>query len=120
METPLPNVSEICFYLEQAEVGLGRDEAQRVFLALKKLVESAELLRCRLWGKILGTQSSYIVAEAECREGGEEEEQSTEEITEEEEREAETQENEVSTTCFIHSTQLRTKSGLKLDQRFLF
>ncbi|XP_070765475.1 radial spoke head protein 4 homolog A [Enoplosus armatus] len=93
-ETPLPNVSEIGFYLEQAGVGLGREETQRVFLALKQLVESQALLRCRLWGKILGTESSYIVAEAERREGDEEEEQSTEEAAEEEEREAELQENE--------------------------
>lgn len=95
METPLPNVSEIGFYLEQAGVGLGREEMQRVFLALKQLVESQALLRCRLWGKILGTESSYIVAEAEYREGEEEEEQSAEEAAEEEEREAKTRENEV-------------------------
>lgn len=94
-ETPLPNVSEIGFYLEQAGVGLGREEMQRVFLALKQLVESQALLHCRLWGKILGTESSYIVAEAEYREGAEEEEQSAEEAAEEEEREAATQDNEV-------------------------
>lgn len=88
-------MSEIGFYLEQAGVGLGREEMQRVFLALKQLVESQALLRCRLWGKVLGTESSYVVAEAEYREGEEEEEQSTEEAAEEEEREADTQENEV-------------------------
>ncbi|XP_059196463.1 radial spoke head protein 6 homolog A [Centropristis striata] len=95
IETPLPNVCEIGFYLEQVGVGLGREELQRVFLALKQLVESQALLRCRLWGKILGTESSYIIAEAEYREGEEEESQSTEEGAEEEEREAETQENEM-------------------------
>ncbi|XP_054452812.1 radial spoke head protein 4 homolog A [Anoplopoma fimbria] len=95
METPLPNVSEIGFYLEQAGVGLGREEMQRVFLALKQLVEWQALPRCRLWGKILGTESSYIVAEAEYREGEEEEEKSSEELAEEEEREADTQENEM-------------------------
>ncbi|KAJ4943302.1 hypothetical protein JOQ06_005805 [Pogonophryne albipinna] len=61
MDTPLPNVSEVAFYLEQAGVGLGREEMQRVFLALKQLVESQGLPRCRLWGKILGTESSYIM-----------------------------------------------------------
>ncbi|XP_042339934.1 radial spoke head protein 6 homolog A [Plectropomus leopardus] len=91
METPLPNVNEIGFYLEQAGVGLGREEMQRVFLALKQFVESQGLLRCRLWGKILGTESSYIVAEADYREGEEGEEESIEE----EEKEAETQENEM-------------------------
>uniref|UniRef100_A0A4W6BXJ4 Radial spoke head 6 homolog A n=1 Tax=Lates calcarifer TaxID=8187 RepID=A0A4W6BXJ4_LATCA len=94
VETPLPNVSEIGFYLEQAGVGLGREEMQRIFLALKQLVESQALLRCRLWGKILGTESSYIVAEAEYREGEEEEEQITDEAAEEEERETEAQDSE--------------------------
>ncbi|XP_037624965.1 radial spoke head protein 6 homolog A [Sebastes umbrosus] len=79
METPLPNVSEICFYMEQAGVGLGREEMQRILLALKQLVEAQGLLRCRMWGKILGTESSYIVAEAE-----------------EDERETENQEDEES------------------------
>ncbi|KAM7388810.1 hypothetical protein PAMP_024957 [Pampus punctatissimus] len=95
VETPLPNVSEIGFYMEQAGVGLGREEMQRIFLALKQLVESQALQRCRLWGKVLGTESSYIIAEAEYREGEEEEEQSTEEAADEEEREAKTHENEM-------------------------
>ncbi|XP_026179544.1 radial spoke head protein 4 homolog A isoform X2 [Mastacembelus armatus] len=95
VESPLPNVNEIGFYLEQAGVGLGREEMQRVFLALKQLVESQALLRCRLWGKILGTESSYIVAEAEYREGEGEEEQITEEAAEEEEREVKAQDNEI-------------------------
>uniref|UniRef100_A0A3Q2CR95 Radial spoke head component 4A n=1 Tax=Cyprinodon variegatus TaxID=28743 RepID=A0A3Q2CR95_CYPVA len=67
----LPNVSEISFYLEQAEVGLGREEMQRIFLALKKLVDSERLTHCRFWGKILGIENNYIVAEAENREGEE-------------------------------------------------
>ncbi|XP_038144226.1 radial spoke head protein 4 homolog A [Cyprinodon tularosa] len=67
----LPNVNEISFYLEQAEVGLGREEMQRIFLALKKLVDSERLTHCRFWGKILGIENNYIVAEAENR-GGEE------------------------------------------------
>uniref|UniRef100_A0AAQ5XTF6 Radial spoke head component 4A n=1 Tax=Amphiprion ocellaris TaxID=80972 RepID=A0AAQ5XTF6_AMPOC len=95
VETPLPNVSEIGFNLEQAGVSLGREEMQRIFLALKQLVESQALPRCRLWGKILGTESSYIVAEAECREGEEDGEQSTDEAPEDEDREAETQESEM-------------------------
>ncbi|XP_072244860.1 radial spoke head protein 4 homolog A isoform X1 [Leuresthes tenuis] len=94
VENTLPNVNEIGFYLEQAGVGLGREEMQRIFLALKHLVELQALPRCRLWGKILGTESNYIVAEAEYREGDEEHELGTEEALEEEEREAETQESE--------------------------
>ena len=94
VETPLPNVSEIGFYLEQAGVGLGREELHRIFLALKQLVESQMLLRCRLWGKILGTESSYIIAEALCKEMDEEEEQKTEEEAEKEERPTDNEENE--------------------------
>ncbi|KAM9357986.1 radial spoke head protein 4 homolog A [Symphorus nematophorus] len=94
VENALPNVSEIGFYLEQAGVGLGREETQRVFLALKQLVESQGLLHCRLWGKILGMESSYIIAEAEYREGEEEEEQGAEEAAEDEEKEANAKDNE--------------------------
>ncbi|XP_045546027.1 radial spoke head protein 6 homolog A isoform X1 [Salmo salar] len=72
VETPLPNVSEVGFLLEQAGVGLGREEMLRVFLALKKLVNSQPLARCRLWGKILGTEGNYLVAEGEYRDGEEE------------------------------------------------
>ncbi|KAM4628680.1 radial spoke head protein 4 homolog A isoform 2-T2 [Polymixia lowei] len=93
VETPLPNVSEIGYYMEQAGVGLGREEMQRIFLALKQLVESQPLQRCRLWGKILGTKSNYVVAEAEYREGEEEEEQTPED--EERETRDDYEENEV-------------------------
>uniref|UniRef100_A0A8C5EHC9 Radial spoke head protein 6 homolog A-like n=2 Tax=Gouania willdenowi TaxID=441366 RepID=A0A8C5EHC9_GOUWI len=95
VEMALPNVSELRFFLEQAGVGLGREEMQRICLALKQLVDSEALLCCRLWGKILGTRSSYIVAEAECREGLEEEEQSAESTLEQEERHDDTKEKHV-------------------------
>lgn len=89
-QVDLPNVSEIGFYMEQAGVGLGREEMQRIFLALKQLVESQALLRCRLWGKILGVESSYVIAEAEYREGEEEDEP----VSKEEEPEPETENTE--------------------------
>uniref|UniRef100_A0A3Q3EPQ0 Radial spoke head component 4A n=1 Tax=Kryptolebias marmoratus TaxID=37003 RepID=A0A3Q3EPQ0_KRYMA len=93
MGTVLPNLNEVAFYLEQAGVGLGREETQRVFLALKHLVESESLTHCRLWGKILGRESNYIIAEAETEYRDEEEElkQSAEEAPEEE-KEAEAKE----------------------------
>ncbi|KAK5610297.1 hypothetical protein CRENBAI_007482 [Crenichthys baileyi] len=100
-ETVLPNLNEIGFYLEQAEVGLGREEMQRIFLALRNLVDSEGLPRCRLWGKILGIESSYIVAEAEYREG-EEDQESIEEELGEEERELESLKNEA-----VETIQLR-------------
>uniref|UniRef100_A0A4W5JHD3 Radial spoke head component 4A n=1 Tax=Hucho hucho TaxID=62062 RepID=A0A4W5JHD3_9TELE len=87
VETPLPNVSEVGFLLEQAGVGLGREEMLRVFLALKQLVNSQPLAHCRLWGKILGTEGNYLVAEGEYRDGEEEEEGINEETAEDAERE---------------------------------
>ncbi|KAM3619548.1 uncharacterized protein V6R79_010022 [Siganus canaliculatus] len=82
----LPNVTEIGFYLEQAGVGLGREEMQRIFLSLRQLVESQGLLHCRLWGKILGLKRNYIVAEAEYRDVEEEEEQNSQREKREAER----------------------------------
>ncbi|KAF6722119.1 Radial spoke head 4-like protein A [Oryzias melastigma] len=93
VETGFPNVNETAFYLEQAGVGLGREETQRILLALKLLVESQGLPRCRLWGKILGTESSYIIAEAEYAEG-DGEQSADEDLQEEEEEESGTQESE--------------------------
>ncbi|TWW57403.1 radial spoke head protein 6 homolog A-like isoform X3 [Takifugu flavidus] len=98
VDTPLPNLNEISFYMEQAGVGLGRIEMQRIILALKQLAQSEQLPRCRLWGKILGRENNYIIAEATYREGEEEEEeeeeQRSDEITEEEETNAELEDNE--------------------------
>lgn len=75
-------------------MGLGRMEMQRIFLALKQLVQSEQLPRCRLWGKILGRESNYIVAEAAYREGEEDGDQRSEGTIEEEEQKAEDQHNE--------------------------
>ncbi|XP_075997670.1 radial spoke head protein 4 homolog A-like [Genypterus blacodes] len=94
VESGLPNVSELSWYLEQAGVGLAREEMHRIFLALKQLVDAHSLQRCRLWGKILGVECSYIVAEAEYREGEEEEEQNTEETAEDEDKDVESREDE--------------------------
>ncbi|XP_072530878.1 radial spoke head protein 4 homolog A [Salminus brasiliensis] len=84
-ETPLPNLAEQSFFFEQAEVGLGREETHRIFLALKQLVDTQPLQRCRFWGKILGREANYIVAEVESRD---EEEERVEETHKDEEEEA--------------------------------
>ncbi|XP_067113743.1 radial spoke head protein 6 homolog A [Osmerus mordax] len=97
VDTPLPNVGELAFFLEQAGVGLGREEMHRIFLALKHLVDTQPLHRCRFWGKILGTDSNYIVAEGEYREGEEEEEEVVEEVVVEEEEKREAREEEEDT-----------------------
>jgi len=80
-ESPLPNLMELCFYFEQAGVGLNREEVMRIWLALKNLVDNHQLQHVRFWGKIFGTEQNYIVAEVEYAEGQEEEEE--EEETEE-------------------------------------
>uniref|UniRef100_H3BAM5 Radial spoke head component 4A n=1 Tax=Latimeria chalumnae TaxID=7897 RepID=H3BAM5_LATCH len=72
MESPLPNIMELAYYFEQAGIGLSQEEMYRIFLALKFLVDSQPLQRCRFWGKILGIGANYLVAEVEFREGEDE------------------------------------------------
>ncbi|XP_039722183.1 radial spoke head protein 6 homolog A [Pteropus medius] len=82
-DTPVPNIMESAFYFEQAGVGLSSDESFRIFMALKQLVEQQPILTCRFWGKILGLNRSYLVAQVEFREGEEEaEEEEVEEMLE--------------------------------------
>nr|KAG5698113.1 hypothetical protein BaRGS_031803 [Batillaria attramentaria] len=78
VETPLPNLMELCFYFEQASISLNREEMIRVWLALKNLVDNHPLQHVRFWGKLLGTEQNYYVAEVEYREGDEEEEEEEE------------------------------------------
>ena len=69
---------ELFFYFEQAGVGINREELMRIFLALKNLVDNHPLQHVRFWGKLLGTEQNYIVAEVEYSEGQEEEEEEEE------------------------------------------
>ncbi|NXP05822.1 RSH4A protein, partial [Thinocorus orbignyianus] len=92
-ETPLPNVMETAFYFEQAGIGLSKDEFYHIFLALKKLVSVQPVRTCRFWGKILGLEMNYIIAEVQYHEGEEEEETEEEEVTEEREKEVDEAEN---------------------------
>ncbi|XP_013855929.1 radial spoke head protein 4 homolog A, partial [Austrofundulus limnaeus] len=85
----LPNLNEVAFFLEQAGVGLGQEETQKIYLALKHLVESKSLTHCRLWGKILGRERNYIIVEAEYRDDEEEEEEQEEQGAEGAEEEEE-------------------------------
>ena len=56
------------------QVGLGREELFRITLALKQLTQTQPLVSARFWGKVLGTDANYIIAEAEFQEGEGEEE----------------------------------------------
>ncbi|NXE96410.1 RSH4A protein, partial [Menura novaehollandiae] len=84
----LPNVMETAFYFEQAGIGLNKDESYYIFLSLKNLISVQPIQTCRFWGKILGLEMNYIIAEVQLREGeGEEEEERGGELTEEAEKE---------------------------------
>jgi radial spoke head protein 4A len=84
----------LCFYFEQAGVGLGREETFRVWLALKALVEKYPLESIRFWGKIFGIEQNYYVAEVKFQDGKDEEEEAESEEHEEDNKE-EDEENEV-------------------------
>ncbi|CAE1318213.1 RSPH4A [Acanthosepion pharaonis] len=69
VESPLPNVMEMAFFFEQAGIGLSKEEYIKVWMALKHLVDTHPLQHVRFWGKILGTEQNYYIAEVEYREG---------------------------------------------------
>lgn len=94
VDARFPNLNEINFYMEQGGVGLGRMEMQRIFLGMKQLAQSEQLPYCRLWGKILGRESNYIIAEAVYKDGEDDDEQRLDKITEEEETTIENEDNE--------------------------
>ncbi|XP_025965034.2 radial spoke head protein 6 homolog A-like [Dromaius novaehollandiae] len=82
-ETPLPNVMETAFYFEQAGIGLSKDETYHILLALKQLISVQPIQTCRFWGKILGLEMNYIIAEVQYNDRAEEEEAEDEEDNEE-------------------------------------
>ncbi|KAA0189191.1 Radial spoke head protein 4 A [Fasciolopsis buskii] len=66
----LQNLGQTSFLVEQAGVGLGRTEMMRVWLSLRKLsLKLTTVVKLRFWGKILGTQGSYYIAEGEFEPG---------------------------------------------------
>jgi hypothetical protein len=48
--------------------GLPEDEAFRVWVALKRLLDKEPLAKARFWGKIIGTKRSYFIAETKIDE----------------------------------------------------
>ena len=68
-EAPLADVMENMFYFEQAGIGIGREEMFRNFLALQQLTDTYKLQSCRFWGKMLGVDGNYTVAEVKFVEG---------------------------------------------------
>eukprot|EP00794_Sanderia_malayensis_P020102 gene20102-22073_t len=65
----LQDILEHAYHFEQVNVGVGREETFRIFLALKQLSDAYNFESCRFWGKLFGTEANYIVAEANFKEG---------------------------------------------------
>jgi len=91
--SPLPDMQELLYFFEQGGVGLGREEWIKVYFALKKLTDTVSLTYCRFWGKILGLEKNYYVAEVQFRDE-EEYEESSEEATDEANLSTESNEDE--------------------------
>lgn len=53
------------------EVGVGLNETETILLqqAIQKLIRSKPLATARFWGKVMGTECDYYIAEAEYNEG---------------------------------------------------
>ncbi|KAF7260906.1 hypothetical protein EG68_01710 [Paragonimus skrjabini miyazakii] len=66
----LQNLGQISFLVEQAGVGLGRSEMLRIWLSIRKLsLKLTAIAKLRFWGKIMGTNGSYYIAEGEFEAG---------------------------------------------------
>lgn len=73
----LPDMQEVLYFFEQGGVGLGREEWIRVYFALKQLCdgkmagqegpEYPALATCRFWGKVMGLEKNYYIAEVAFR-----------------------------------------------------
>ncbi|NWV74729.1 RSH4A protein, partial [Dasyornis broadbenti] len=75
----LQNVMETAFYFEQAGIGLSKDESYYILLSFKNLINAQPIQTCRFWGKILGMEMNYIIAEVQLREGEGQEKETGEE-----------------------------------------
>jgi len=88
---PLPDVQQLSYLFEKGGVGLGDSEWVQVYFSLEKLCKDVNPQSCRFFGKILGLQNNYYVAEIQYRdeeeyeEEEEENEDNEDEIAEEEE-----------------------------------
>ena len=58
----LGDILEHAYYFEQANVGIGREETFRIFLALKQLSDSYLFKVCRFWGRqfLVSTQIQSV------------------------------------------------------------
>ncbi|XP_017766964.1 PREDICTED: radial spoke head protein 6 homolog A [Eufriesea mexicana] len=63
----LPNMLDLLFYFEQANVGLPRTQMVLLNLSMRKLIAEAPIENVRFWGKILGNPKNYYVVEADLK-----------------------------------------------------
>ncbi|PAA84117.1 hypothetical protein BOX15_Mlig022956g1 [Macrostomum lignano] len=63
MDSALPNLWQTAYLFEQGGVGLDAEETYRLWLALKELEKQHSFEQLRFWGKILGTEGGYYIAE---------------------------------------------------------
>lgn len=61
--------------LQWAGIGIGEEDAIRIYLSLIRLSSKTRGINLRFWGKILGTKKDYYIAESDAAEAGEEEEE---------------------------------------------
>ena len=71
---PVQDLIDQANYLEWANISFGREETYRIYLALKQLASSTTVSNLRLWGKLLGKEGDYIIAEGQAEAEEEEEE----------------------------------------------
>ncbi|VEL23152.1 unnamed protein product [Protopolystoma xenopodis] len=64
----VPDLMNICFKLELAGIGLGKEETTLLLLSLKNLAISEPIRSMRFWGKVYGMQKDYYIVEAELQE----------------------------------------------------
>jgi radial spoke head protein 4A len=106
---PIHDVLNACQLFEDGGVGLGRDETFRIYLALKALMTEQPVTDVSFWGKIMGTQQDYIIAECVYKEGEEPEVTEPEEEPEPEEPELEEGEVPLPKSQFIAPKPLATE-----------
>lgn len=68
---PIHDVLNSCQMLEDGGVGLGKEETFRVYLALRQLMNEQPVTDVSFWGKVMGTNKDYLIAECVYKDGEE-------------------------------------------------
>lgn len=59
---------QLCYFFEQAGLGLPRSEMFCIMLSMRKLIREEPIATIRFWGKIHGLYRNYLVVETELKE----------------------------------------------------